>query len=566
MSAGPGARPATGLALRPIAASLAALAVLGALGAGCRDRRGPERPRARAPVRGVVLISIDALRADHLGAYGYGRDTSPFLDRLAAERGVLFESAAVQYPSTLTSHFSMLTGLYPGEHGVYPPDGVLSEEIATVAERFRAAGFRTAGHTEGGFMAGGFGFARGFEEFSDPPHEAESDVERTFASGLDFLERRKAGERFFLFLHTYAVHDPYEPPERLRRLFWNGPPPPGPPPTGPELRRLAAAGPPDPELARYYEALYDASIRYVDERLQAFFEGLERLGLARETAVVVTSDHGEEFGEHGGLGHARLYPEVLFVPLVVAAPGLPAGERIATLVESVDVAPTLLALAGIEPAGRMTGVDLLPLAREPGRMRPSEAYAEQLVERRERTLLRRDAGGFHQLLAGEPHPDPEGTWIGEAIAFDASEPRLAFEARSFHRPRRLELRGAGAPALATRVETAWQTVAFDLPGEPALRRLELAADGCETPRALGVGDDERCLAVLVRGLPLWETELYELGEDPGAQRELGAERPAIHAELARRLAEHEHEPVAPPGRARVSEETLETLKALGYLD
>ncbi len=566
MSAGPGARPATGRAPRPIAASLAALAVLGALGAGCQDRREPRRPRARAPVRGVVLISIDALRADHLGAYGYSRDTSPFLDALAAERGVLFERAAVQYPSTLTSHLSMLTGLYPGEHGVYPPDGVLSDDIATVAERFRAAGFRTAGHTEGGFMAGGFGFARGFEEFSDPPHEAESDVERTFASGVDFLRRRKAGERFFLFLHTYAVHDPYDPPERLRGLFWTGPPPPGPPPTGPELRRLTAAGPPDPELVRYYEALYDASIRYVDERLEAFFEALRRLGLADETAVVVTSDHGEELGEHGGLGHARLYPEVLFVPLVVAAPGLPAGARIATLVESVDVAPTLLALAGIESPERTTGVDLLPLAREPGRIRSSEAYAEQLAERRERTLLRQSAAGTFQLLAIEPHPDPEGTWIGDAIAFESSEARLAFEARSFHRPRRLELRSPGGQRQEVRVGTAWQQVAFDLSGRPARRRLELAADGCETPRALGVGDDERCLALLVRGLPLWETELYELGEDPGAQRELGAERPAIHAELARRLAEHEHEPVAPPGRAKISEETVETLKALGYLD
>ncbi len=555
-----------------VPAALALLTALAMLGAGCaRDRPRRERPE-RAPARGVVLISIDALRADHLGAYGYGRDTSPFLDRLAAERGILFERVAVQYPSTLTSHLSMLTGLYPGEHGVYPPDGVLSEEIATVAERFRDAGFRTAGHTEGGFMAGGFGFSRGFEEFADPPHEAESDVERTFARGLDFLAARQDGERFFLFLHTYAVHDPYDPPERLRRMFWSGPPPSAPPPTGPELRKLAAAGAPDPELVRYYEALYDASIRYVDERLAALFAELERLGLAGETAIVITSDHGEELGEHGGLGHARLYPEVLFVPLIVSAPhlgepgGLPAGERIETLVESLDVAPTLLGLAGLEPGERMTGVDLLELARDPGRVRASEAYAEQLVERRERTLLRQDPEGFFQLLTSEPHPDPEGTWIGESIAFESSEPRLAFEVRSFHRPRRLELRKRGRPPLETRVETAWMEIAFELSGAPALHRLVLAANGCESPRALGTGDDERCLAVLARGVPLWRTELYDLGADPGARRELAGERPAIHRSLSRRLKEHEHALVADPGRAAISQETEATLRALGYLD
>ena len=107
-------------------------------------------PKARGR---FILISIDTLRADHLGAYGYARPTSPFLDSLAA-RGTLFENAVVQLPGTLPSHMSIFTGLYPGEHGVYPPEAVLSPRVATLPEVFRAAGLRTGGHTEGGYMEG----------------------------------------------------------------------------------------------------------------------------------------------------------------------------------------------------------------------------------------------------------------------------------------------------------------------------------------------------------------------------------------------------------------------------
>ena len=130
---------------------------------GCR-----EPLPAPEPTRGVILISLDTLAADHLSAYGYERETSPFLDSLAA-RGTLFENAIVQYPSTLVSHVSMFTGLYPQEHGVLPfSSRRLSAAIDTLPERFAHHGFRTAGHTEGGYVSRDFGFERGFDEFADP--------------------------------------------------------------------------------------------------------------------------------------------------------------------------------------------------------------------------------------------------------------------------------------------------------------------------------------------------------------------------------------------------------------
>jgi len=144
------------------------------------------------PTRGLILISIDTLRADALGAYGYDLPTSPFFDQLAG-RGTLFERAVIQYPSTLTSHMSIFTGLYPQEHQVLPPSTVLSAAIPTIPELLQTHGFRTAGHTEGGFVAGGYGFSRGFDEFTDTAYRQDTDIERTFDRGLSFLRSLAEG-------------------------------------------------------------------------------------------------------------------------------------------------------------------------------------------------------------------------------------------------------------------------------------------------------------------------------------------------------------------------------------
>lgn len=162
------------------------------------EEQPTETALALGPTRGYILISIDTLRADHLGCYGYHKPTSPFLDSLAS-KGALFERVFVQYPATLVSHMSLFTGLYPLEHGVYPPSAVLSAEIETLPERFLSAGFKTSGHTEGGFVAGEYGFARGFSDFTDTPYSDDRDIERTFDRGIEFLSRLEPMDRFFLF-------------------------------------------------------------------------------------------------------------------------------------------------------------------------------------------------------------------------------------------------------------------------------------------------------------------------------------------------------------------------------
>ena len=549
--------------------ALAAVVATVACLAGCRSRQAVAPSGFDPqPTRGFILISIDTLRADHLGAYGYSRDTSPFLDSLAA-RGTLFERAVVQYPSTLTSHMSIFTGLYPQEHEVLPPSTVLSGEIETLPEMFRRHGFRTAGHTEGGFMAGGYGFARGFDEFTDTAYGSDTDVERTVGRGLEFLRSLKAEDSFFLFLHTYAVHDPYEPPERYRSLFWPGEAPQVADSSGEFLRQVnKGAREVADETLRYYEAQYDATIRYVDEVLQEFVGELEALGLLEETTLIITSDHGEEFGEHGKVAHTQVYPECLIVPLLIVHPGQSIGSRIPDLVESVDFAPTLLELAGIEPPEAISGKSLVDLMRGESRRDPtSQAYAEVLDEEKARTLLVRDPRAYLQLLMVEPEPDPVGPWIRDAFTFDTEEALLRFEAHSFHEPRRVRVTVDGEELDSIALGPGWQSVTLELPGRRGrIRRVGLEADGCISPADAGESADDRCLAFQTRGLDPIRHELFDLREDPLAQRDLFKDREKLRRNLAERLSALQWASRAEPGQQELSEEDEAALRALGYLD
>jgi arylsulfatase A-like enzyme len=255
---------------------------------------------------------------------------------------------------------SMLTGLYPAEHGVYPPEAVLPADIPTLAELFQKEGYRTGGITEGCYVSGDFGFARGFDVFFDDSDRGPTGVRQTFDRGIQFLGQLAEKDRFFLFLHTYSVHVPYEPPEAYRSLYWPGAIPQTFEPTGQNLvavnRGLSEV---TEEAVRYYESLYDAAIRHLDDEIQRLFNELESMGLIDDMTVIITSDHGEEFMEHGGVLHARTYyREVIDVPLIVAGPGVPPGWRSDAVASHIDIAPTLLGLAGLPVPSAMDGLDL----------------------------------------------------------------------------------------------------------------------------------------------------------------------------------------------------------------
>jgi arylsulfatase A-like enzyme len=306
-------------------------------------------------VRNLILFSIDTLRADRLGCYGYGRETSPAIDALA-RRGVLFEMAIAEASWTLPSHMTVLTGLYPTTHGAVDYSKRLPEGIQTLAEVLRERGFRTAAIVEGGYLNKRFGYSRGFDSWD----RTNDSIHPVLQSARRFIEGLPEKGRFFLFLHTYGVHCPYDPPERYKALFVRDPK---------EARVLPAGlcGVRDfstRELTSgqvgHLSDKYDGSVRAIDDEMGGFIAFLDGRKVLEDTALVILSDHGEEFMEHGSIGHeGRLHIEVLRVPLLVTAPGLTA-RKVQAGVGLVDVMPTVLDLLKVErPATQ--GRSLMPL-------------------------------------------------------------------------------------------------------------------------------------------------------------------------------------------------------------
>jgi len=357
----------------------------------------------------VILVSIDTLRADRLGCYGADRPLTPELDRLAAG-GVLFERAYAAAPWTLPSHASLFASEWPHATGIgtYDAPGHLVPEVVTLAEVLREAGLETAGFTGGGYLSDAFGLERGFDVFEGHLERSDmADVARLAGAWLDARDRSRP---FFLFLHTWEVHQ-YDPPEAFRRRW-----------VRPYAGALAAvdsvanflqnrgakpAGKPLTESdLRYARDLYDACVASVDTELGKLCERLRAEDLLERTLVVVTSDHGQEHAEHGGTGHGyTLYEEDVRVPLVVALPSL-AARRVATPVSLVDLAPTIAALAGVEAPARWRGQDLLSPEHEPRSCFLGAAYRPLVgaVGAQRKVILRASGGAPCEVydLASDP--------------------------------------------------------------------------------------------------------------------------------------------------------------------
>ncbi|MFO8072144.1 MAG: sulfatase [Polyangia bacterium] len=317
-------------------------------------RAGAFRPSPPRGSANVLLVSIDTLRRDHVSAYGYERRTTPALDRLAGE-GVLFERAITLAPWTLPSHMTALTGLAPSTHGVEDYQDSLGDEVRTLAQTFRDSGYRTGAIVTASFLSPAYGFDRGFDHYDHPKDEKSSaDAKEVVDRALEWLEDIDRDERFFLFVHFWDVHWPYLPPPGYEERFGGEP---GERKWGKAgyLQKYSDTTERYPEEGRRQTlALYDGAIRYTDEELDRLLAAVDQREPSSENVVVVFSDHGEEFGEHGSFGHGHsFYSEVIDVPLIVRCPGrLPAGRRISELVSTGDIPSTLLELAGLESRGQ----------------------------------------------------------------------------------------------------------------------------------------------------------------------------------------------------------------------
>lgn len=379
-------RVALGLALLVIA-----VANGGAL-LGGRDG-GPLAPVAQRDLPfNVVVVLIDTLRADHLGAYGYEKATSPVFDRLAAE-GVLFEGVTAQAPWTKPSVASLMTGRFVHHHGVVTSRDAMGDELHTLAEAMRGRGYRTAAFSGNPWITPEFHFDQGFAEFESgramgpqltvlyrllrradralDRHGVRVDLARTAFWGasanvgnserdrlltdaaVQWIAAQPRDDSFFLYVHLIGPHDPYDPPleyvRRFREPDWDGSKGPTKPPARVQTD-FERAQPLDPAAHAALIAQYDGAVAFSDDQLGRLVEALRASGQLDRTLLVVTADHGEEFYEHGNWRHGnQLYNEVVHIPLLFRLPEhLPAGRR-ADLAMSVDVLPTLLSMVDGKP-------------------------------------------------------------------------------------------------------------------------------------------------------------------------------------------------------------------------
>jgi arylsulfatase A-like enzyme len=338
--------------------------VVGLAGVGC----GPEAAPGRRP--NVVLIVVDTLRADHLGCYGYSRPTTPAIDALAA--GALrFEHAYAQAPWTTPSVAAILTSRFPAELGIHEAPDRLDDRFATLAETLRAAGYRTGAVISHFFIGKEWNFQQGFESFDDSNVQGHDAVTSAGVSdrAIDFV-RAHAAEPFFLLVHYFDPHYDYVQHAGFRFGTPRGY-------RGPVHSGLAYA-----DLVRLLPSLesadrqrlldlYDSEVAFTDRHIGRFLDALRGAGLFESSLVVLTADHGEEFLDHGGVGHGgTLYNELIRVPLIVKTPrGTATGVATAAPAALVDVFPTVIGAVGVPPPAALRGRDRLVAAAAAGKRR-----------------------------------------------------------------------------------------------------------------------------------------------------------------------------------------------------
>lgn len=476
------------------------------LGAACSQREAPAAPARYS----LIVVNIDSLRADHLGTYGYTRNTSPFIDSLARQ-GVVFERALANSSFTRESVATLFSGRLPSHGGGSGWNARPAPDAPTLARLLRAAGYAT-GLFSNTTMLTDPAFTAGFDEVE---HSSTWGVSRAgarlSARAVEFL-RRHPDRPFMLYLHYLDPHGPYDPPDDLYRAFV-------PHPAATSLDVYRDVRPRCVELVREgfgpgesrFEdmvARYDAEIADTDRAVALLFAGLDELGRRDRTMVVVTADHGEEFLEHGFVEHAwTLYDESLRVPLVLWAPGALPPERVPGLVSTVDITPTLLRLLEIPH-------------------RPSEFDGSALVEP--------TADGYR--FAAPAHP-----YIGELLI-------------------------AGRNVLRMIVSGEWKYIAAQRWLAPVARPAAVAHQDRPSP------DGERRPFDLWG--PVVHEELYDLAADPREQRNLVSTAPAKLDELRAFLAAYRARAQAAgadstgnfPASQDLSPADRERLRSLGYVE
>lgn len=468
------------------------IALLGVLACTPREPQAVSRPP-------IVLVTLDTLRADHLGCYGYFRETSPNLDRLAAQ-GIVFEKAYAPIATTLPAHLSLFTGLYPHQHGLLENrirgrPFVSAPNRRTVAELLKRSGYRTAAFVSGAPLKKFTGIGAGFDHFVEP-RGYERLAERTVDRALAWLDEQPQGEAFFLWVHLWDAHEPNQPqpalvdslprareelaqlverrhirPDRivarfgaaaLRRFF--------------DPERGKDEGVPEVNREAFYDLFdrYDADVLATDQAVGRLVTKLEAMGIGERTIVAVVADHGQSLGQHDWLPHGEITNENLHVPAIIRyPPGLvDQPRRIATAVSTIDFMPTVLSpLRGDAAAAFAAQAEgRSALLQSPTR---TAVYAQRTINERRNW----EPGRLAAMLTDRFKYTLRDN--GEEKLFDLDSDPLEEENVI-----------ARFPAVATRLRKELEAVQARRPAPPRDRVVAVPAEHEEALRALGYIETE----------------------------------------------------------------------------
>lgn len=550
-----------------------------------------------ADATNVVLISIDTLRADHLSAYGYPVSTTPFIDSLA-RKGLLFEDAVTPLPSTTPSHASMMTALYPPRNGCTTLALPVSRDVEMLAMVFRRNGYYTAASVAVNHLGRAFNFDRGFDDFAQPS-AAERNASKVNEDVFRFIGNYAAKNRdhpFFLWVHYFDCHSPYG--------WWR---------TQSDRDPL----PPDTNVSRR-ELIdrYDSSIRHVDDQIRRLYAYLSERGLAGDTVFCITSDHGEQIGDHGlAQGHADIYRETVHVPLIFVGPHISAG-RSKKAVSTMDIAPSLLALAGLKFESRIDGQNIIPPDSMLHRVfrgffndedegareflvtgNPTYTRSIELIQGRYCYIRNFDylykaseidgaKPEGRELRPDHTEPDGSAAYVIPVRAYSPHVVELSYVPASRNCEAEIDVDLPSRVRYFTLPKKAWGPMVLRIPGarldivtveakpSTCVGQLRWSMTRLENPAAL-IPEDAREVGTL----PLYaqrkknaEDEIYDVQSDPGMQRNLINDprlRP-VRETMQRELRRLYFSIAASPEAARhhelpVSKEDLEKLRSLGYL-
>jgi arylsulfatase len=379
--------------------------------ASCDARRATDSSDAR-PLN-VVLFLLDATRADHLGVYGYHRDTTPNIDALAAQ-GTLFEDAFSEGAYTFPSLAALMVGRLPVDGNLLKPRKFRAEDIM-LAERARAAGYRTYAYSESPFASRGMQFDRGFSDFDEAfpytPRFATEQPRLSTAAAIARTLQWMDGNRqdpLFVYLHILRPHNPYSPPPPFLGRFGSSPERTGLGSTETLIGVQRGTRTLDPEELRQIMALYDENLAYGDYLFGTLWQGLRALDLDARTLIVVCSDHGEAFLEHGQILHGRtVYDEMTRIPLIIRDPRIRQPRRQSGLVQLTDVTATLVDIFGTVSGPPLYGRSLNPTVRdgEPPAPRPAFSWSNPTFDR---WAIRSPR---YKILLGQRPAGPPPSWF-----------------------------------------------------------------------------------------------------------------------------------------------------------